>query len=381
MMADNQSQNLAANEQVVVGETFLPANQSPASSSEGSFPDAGAESARTLLSIHFQGAQVHYGSGWSSTLYSALLAVNVEPGDEVIIPALAPAGVAHAVLLARATPVLVDVTADTRLLAPEGVMNALTEKTKCVIISHLYGQVYQYEALHDQLKQRGIAFIEEGSDAFLALGQMNQPASHCDLLVGCLSGRRDIEGEIPAFIISRQQPLNARLSYWTAQGDIAERLFRNDPSIAEEAPYLDLISTLSETQNGFFQQQILDEYNLQSLIEKQIGFYDDAFADLDLDILPKNENQTRLTRGYQICLQPQRSSQLFEILYRKGFKVYQTYRNLAQLSFFMRQESAAFTPNSTHWGAGAFTLPTGEDLSRREQRKLVEAINSFCRQD
>nr|WP_319515727.1 aminotransferase class I/II-fold pyridoxal phosphate-dependent enzyme [uncultured Cohaesibacter sp.] len=335
------------------------------------------ETARTILQRHFKNAHVHYGTGWSSALYTALLACHVAPGDDVIIPALAPAGIVHAILLAKAHPVLVDVRADTRLIDHDAVMGAITERTRCVVLCHLYGQVASHQALHEQLKARSIALIEDGSDAFLSLGQSDSPASHCDLLVGCLPGWRDVEGELPSFILTRNQDHHARLSYWTAQHDIADRLFQSIEPEAEEAPYVDLIGQLTGDQDHYFQNCISYSLNTQSVIKKQVALYDDHLAQAGLQTLMRSEECIRILQSYPVCLEPFKRASLFESLYDAGFQICQSYRSLNKLKFFFSQESVGNFPNAASWSDGAISLPTGNHLSGREQKQMIATIERF----
>nr|WP_319483676.1 aminotransferase class I/II-fold pyridoxal phosphate-dependent enzyme [uncultured Cohaesibacter sp.] len=335
------------------------------------------DGARSLLKNHFKNAHVHFCAGWSSALYTALLASNVEPGDEVIIPALAPAGVAHAVLLAKAKPVLVDVAPDTQLLAPEAVLAAITERTRCVVLCNLYGQVVPQAALHEDLTRRSIALVEDGSDAFLAFGVYDQPAAHSDLLVGCLPGMREVEGELPAFIVTRNASHHARMSYWTAQHDVAERLFQFDAPAMEEAPYVDLVSSLDETQDTHFQTCISYSLNTRELIGKQTAIYDESFAGLGLKTLPLGEIGVRIPQSYPIAVDPALRNELFELLCHEGFKVHVTYRNLDQLKFFQRSESGDIFPNAASWSAGAISLPTGTRLCYKEQIQLCATVKNF----
>ena len=70
----------------------------------------------------------------------ALRACAVGPGDEVIVPAFTANFTALAVSATGATPVLVDVCADTATLDPSGIEPAVTPATKAIVPVHLYGQ-------------------------------------------------------------------------------------------------------------------------------------------------------------------------------------------------------------------------------------------------
>jgi len=82
---------------------------------------------------------VAVGSG-ASALQLAMAALGVGPGDEVIVPAFTAVPTASAVCALGATPVLVDVEADSACLDPALIEAARSACTKAVIVVHLYGR-------------------------------------------------------------------------------------------------------------------------------------------------------------------------------------------------------------------------------------------------
>ena len=101
----------------------------------------------------------------TDALELALRALDVGPGDEVVIPANTFIATAEAVVRAGAAPVLVDVDDDALLIDPGQVEGVLTERTRAVIPVDLYGQVAPFEQLLPMLRQRGIAVVEDGAQS------------------------------------------------------------------------------------------------------------------------------------------------------------------------------------------------------------------------
>ena len=82
----------------------------------------------------------------------ALRAMGVGPGDEVVVPSFTFYASAEAIPLTGARPVFCDVDPDTFCVTPETVRAALTERTKAVVVVHLFGNVApvaEIEALGD----------------------------------------------------------------------------------------------------------------------------------------------------------------------------------------------------------------------------------------
>ncbi len=95
------------------------------------------------------------------TLESALVALGVGPGDEVILPALTWMATAMAVHYVGATPVFVDVEPTTLCLDPAAAEAAITPRTSAVIAVHLYGGMADLEAVTALAKRHNLAVIED----------------------------------------------------------------------------------------------------------------------------------------------------------------------------------------------------------------------------
>jgi dTDP-4-amino-4,6-dideoxygalactose transaminase len=94
-----------------------------------------------------------------------LRAMGIGPGDEVIVPANTFIATAEAVVLAGATPHFADVDPATLLLSADTVRDALTPRTKAVLVVHLYGQMPDMDALGEVAAQHGIAILEDAAQA------------------------------------------------------------------------------------------------------------------------------------------------------------------------------------------------------------------------
>ena len=105
-------------------------------------------------------------SSGTAALHAALATLDLEPGDEVVVPTLTFAASAAAVVMNGARPVFADVDPRTLLLTAETVSPALTARTRAVVAVDYAGQPCDYDALH------GAAGLELAviADACHALG-------------------------------------------------------------------------------------------------------------------------------------------------------------------------------------------------------------------
>lgn len=113
----------------------------------------------------------------------ALRALQIGPGDEVIVPAMTWVSTAEVVVMVGAKPVFWDTDAN-GLLAADWV-KAITSKTKAVIPVHLYGKMVEMERLISQAKKHNLVVIEDGAQSFGSFQGGKAAGTYGD--VGCLS--------------------------------------------------------------------------------------------------------------------------------------------------------------------------------------------------
>lgn len=104
-------------------------------------------------------------SNGTVTLHLALIALNIQPGDEVIMPTLTYIATANAVRYCGATPVFVDSDPDTWNLNIAAVEAAITPRTKAIIPVHLYGLSCNMTALKEIADRYNIPIIEDAAEA------------------------------------------------------------------------------------------------------------------------------------------------------------------------------------------------------------------------
>jgi len=97
----------------------------------------------------------------TGALHMSLLALGVGPGDEVITTPLTFIATSTAIVEAGATPVFVDVEAETGLIDPTLVEAAITPRTRAILPVHLYGQMCDMRALRAIADKHELAIVED----------------------------------------------------------------------------------------------------------------------------------------------------------------------------------------------------------------------------
>ena len=97
-------------------------------------------------------------------LQCAVDALELEQGDEVIIPSFTIICCVNAVLQANATPVLVDCDQFTFNSTPQQIENAITKKTKAIMLVHIYGLPVDIDPILELAKEKRIKVVEDAAE-------------------------------------------------------------------------------------------------------------------------------------------------------------------------------------------------------------------------
>ena len=125
-------------------------------------------------------------SSGTDALLLALMAIDLKPGDEVIVPTYSFFATAGVVSRLNAVPVLTDIDPVTFNIDPDEVKKKITKKTKAIIPVHLYGQSADMEPLMSIAKEHNLKIIE---DAAQAIGTQYKDGKFVGTIgdIGCFS--------------------------------------------------------------------------------------------------------------------------------------------------------------------------------------------------
>lgn len=102
----------------------------------------------------------------TSAIHLSLLCLNIESGDEVIVPDVTWIATSAPITYVGAIPVFADIDPVNWCLSPEALEQAITPKTRAVIPVDLYGNMPDMVAIHNIARQHDIAIIEDAAEAF-----------------------------------------------------------------------------------------------------------------------------------------------------------------------------------------------------------------------
>jgi perosamine synthetase len=104
-------------------------------------------------------------SSGTAALHLALKALDIGPGDEVIVPDFTFAATANVVLHCGATPVLAEVERETWNIDPGDVERRITERTRAIMPVHLYGHPCDMDRINAIARSNGLKVVEDCAEA------------------------------------------------------------------------------------------------------------------------------------------------------------------------------------------------------------------------
>lgn len=159
----------------------------------------------------------------TAALHLILLAMGVQPGDEVLVPSLTYIATANAVRYVGAEPVFVDVDPETWCLDPAALEASITRRTRGIIAVHLYGHPADMDAINHLAGIHGLWVIEDAAEAHFALYKGRPTGGLAKAATFSFFGNKILTcGEGGAITLNDPQ-LEARVRTLRSQGADAKR--------------------------------------------------------------------------------------------------------------------------------------------------------------
>ena len=314
-------------------------------------------------------------SSGTTALHLALAALGIGSGDEVLVSTFTNMATCFAVLYQGATPVPIDIEPDTWNINPALIEGKISEKTKAILVVHIYGHPVDMDPILSIAKRHGLYVVEDCAEAHGALYKGRKTGSLGD--VGCFS-------------------FYANKIVTTGEGGM---LTTNNAELADKAR--SLRSLAFGTDNKFMHQNVGFNYrmtNLQAAIgcaqikkidriiemKRQIAYYYDQYLkDIPGLQLPVEKSYARNVYWmYHVVLHQEfgcsrddvmRKLRDYGIETREAFIPYNMQEIFLQRGWVKDDEC----PVANYAGQNGFYLPSGPVLTERELEYIVDKLKSI----
>lgn len=311
----------------------------------------------------------------TDALQIAMMALGLQPGDEVIVPAFTYVATAEVIALLGLTPVITDVDPDTFNITVEHIERAITPKTRAIVPVHLFGQSADLEPIMELARQYDLFVIEDNAQAIGA-----------DYTFA--NGTRRKTGAIGHFGCTSFFPSKNLGCY----GD-GGALMTNDDQLAAAARtianhgqsrlyYHDKIgvnSRLDALQAAILNVKLghLDTYNAAR--KQAADFYDEAFGDILELITPRRQsNSTHVFHQYTLQVKNGRRDDLKKYLAEKGIPAMIYYPvPLYVQAAFQQYWPGGTLPVTEQLCESVISLPMHSELTESILSEITDAVRDF----
>lgn len=122
-----------------------------------------------LLEKKFSSPKIHLTTSGTTALEMACMLADIGPGDEVILPSFTFSSTANAIVIFGGVPVFVDIRPDTKNIDENRIEEAITEKTKAIMVVHYAGIGCEMDRIMEIARKYNLKVIEDAAQGVNAL--------------------------------------------------------------------------------------------------------------------------------------------------------------------------------------------------------------------
>ena len=312
----------------------------------------------------------------TDALQIAFMALGLQPGDEVIVPAFTYVATAEVIALLHLKPVLVDVNPDDFNINIQEIQEAIGPKTKAIVPVHLFGQCANMEPIMDIAQKHNLYVVEDtaqaiGSDYYNSNG-MNMKAGTIGH-IGCTS-----------FFPSKNLGCYGDGgAIFTASDELSKQITMVANHGQSMQYYHDVVgvnSRLDAIQAAVLDIKLkhLDEYAAARV--RAANYYDQAFSSHDHLIIPyRNTHSSHVFHQYTLKVTNGQRDALKEYLSLNHIPcaIYYPLPLYKQKAFAPFCNEVNYLPVTDQLCKEVISLPMHTELTHESQDIIIEKVLSF----
>jgi perosamine synthetase len=157
-------------------------------------------------------------SSGTAGLHLCMKALGIGEGDEVIVPSFTFIAAANAIRYERAQPVFVDIDAESLNMSPASIEQAITSRTRAILVVHTFGRPAEMAAIMDIASRHHLLVIEDACEAIGATYQGRKVGSFGDAAVFAFYPNKQITTGEGGMVVTRRPELAVRIRALRNQG-------------------------------------------------------------------------------------------------------------------------------------------------------------------
>ena len=307
----------------------------------------------------------------TTALHLALVALDLRPGDEVIVPTVTYIATANAVRYCGATPVLVDVCQDTMNIDPSDIERKITSRTRGIIPVHLYGHPAEMTAINRIAEKHGLWVVEDAAEAHGAEVNGKKVGTLGTCATFSFFGNKIITTGEGGMITTNDDELAAKLRIFRGQG--------MDPNRRYWFPVVGYNYRMTNIQAaiGLAQMEVID--TALSDRARLARWYNDALSDLrEKLVLPICADWAKHVYWmYTIFLKDgdeNRRDQVMRYLDAQGIETRPVFYPMHILPPY--KEKSTY-PIADLWSQRGINLPTHQQLTKIDVDRIASSLREI----
>jgi dTDP-4-amino-4,6-dideoxygalactose transaminase len=331
------------------------------------------------LSEYFGVKHAKLVNSWTNGAVATLLALDIGPGDEVIVPAMTFIATANVVELVGAKPVFIDCDPDTLLITPELIKAAITKNTKAVIPVHMYGQMCDIKAIKEVLpKDQKISIIEDCAHSFEAKLNGDRPGKYSNAAIFSFYATKNVTCGEGGAIITNDERLFDRILQAILHGMSAGAADRFKAGQYKHwgMEHLGTKANLPDLLACFLPDQIKSVDERLRFREELANKYENKLLGSKI-VIPKSAKQITHSRHlFPIGVGAKVRDEALLGLGAANIGATVNYRSVPSMSYYKKKYSfnGSEFPVSQAWGDGTLTVPLFPGMTNDEQDYVIDVL-------
>ena len=332
------------------------------------------------LSEYQGGCHVITCANGTDALQIALMALELKPGDEVIVPAFTYVASAEVIGLLGLTPVMVDVDFDTFNVTVDNIKKALSPKTKAIIPVHLFGQSCDMEPILSFAKEHNLYVIEDNAQAIGAeytFSDGHKAKTGTMGTIGCTSffpsKNLGCYGDGGA-IFTNDDQLAERISMIANHG---QRVKYYHAVIGCNSRLDSIQASVLDVKLKHLDEYCAARYEAASYYTQQIKVFD---SEEKFIITPKeHKNSTHVYHQYTLKIKNNKRDELKAYLAEQGVPsmIYYPLPLQEQEAFMPITRAGESLDNAKACAYSVLSLPIHTEMTREIQDSVINSIKDF----
>lgn len=312
----------------------------------------------------------------TDALQIALMALDLSPGDEVIVPSFTYVATTEVIALLQLVPVMVDVDPHTFNITADIIKSAIGPKTRAIVPVHLFGQSAEMEEIMALANEHNLYVIEDNAQAIGSVYRFNDGTVAKTGTIGHIgttsffpSKNLGCYGDGGA-ICTNDEKLGVKMQMLANHGQVKKY----------EHKYIGVNSRLDTLQAAILNVKLkhLDEYC--SARANAAAYYDQAFSELsEIEIPVRNPKSTHVFHQYTILVKNGKRDDLKKYLEEQGVPsmVYYPIPLNHQEAFKDISKVIGKLSTSTQLCQSVLSLPIHTEMEEKVQDFIISKVKAF----